>query len=176
MLSAEIISALIQLSQWTNPGLNHLFYFIVGALAGKESSHLKCQKAVQGQGQKYRKTIKRNDFYQKKIVKDPSIKEVAHKEKLKTVSFKCSELKPKLSNPYCFQFFLFEFYYFLCWRASHFSESNEYTRTPSTNLHPIWTSSTLQMRQDLFPLFREIYYISAREIIKLSQQPPVFPS
>jgi hypothetical protein len=40
MLSAEIISALIKLSQWTNPGLNCLFYFIVGALEGKESSHL----------------------------------------------------------------------------------------------------------------------------------------
>ena len=37
MLSAEIISAFILLSQWTNPGLKSfiLFYFIVGALADK---------------------------------------------------------------------------------------------------------------------------------------------
>ena len=41
MLSAEIISALIKWLQWNKPGLNHLYYFIVGALDGKESSHLK---------------------------------------------------------------------------------------------------------------------------------------
>ena len=40
MLSAETISALIQLSQWTSPGLS-LFYIIVGALAGKGSNHLR---------------------------------------------------------------------------------------------------------------------------------------
>ena len=40
MLSVEIISALIKLLYWTNPGLNHLFNLIVGALAGMESSHL----------------------------------------------------------------------------------------------------------------------------------------
>ena len=38
MLSAEIIFALIKL-QWNNPNLNHLFYFIVGALTGNESGH-----------------------------------------------------------------------------------------------------------------------------------------
>ena len=38
MLSTEIISALIMLIK---PGLNRLYYFIVGALDGKESSHLK---------------------------------------------------------------------------------------------------------------------------------------
>ena len=37
MLSAEIVSALIKIK----PGLNCLNYFIVGALDGKESSHLK---------------------------------------------------------------------------------------------------------------------------------------
>ena len=41
MLSAEIISALIMLSYWTNLGFNCLFYFIAGALADKESNHLK---------------------------------------------------------------------------------------------------------------------------------------
>ena len=41
MLSAEIIPAKVKLSQWTNLGLNLLFYFIVGAFAGKKSSHLK---------------------------------------------------------------------------------------------------------------------------------------
>jgi hypothetical protein len=41
MLSAEIISAFIKLSLWIKPGLNHLYCFIVGALEGKESSHLK---------------------------------------------------------------------------------------------------------------------------------------
>ena len=41
MLSAEIVSALIKLSSWTNPGLNRLFYFIARALAGKENSHSK---------------------------------------------------------------------------------------------------------------------------------------
>jgi hypothetical protein len=41
MLSAEIISALIKWSQWTKPGVNRLNYFIVVALDGKESSHLK---------------------------------------------------------------------------------------------------------------------------------------
>ena len=40
MLSAEIISALIKWSLWINPGLNRLYYFFVGALDGKESSHL----------------------------------------------------------------------------------------------------------------------------------------
>ena len=40
MLSAEIISALIKLSKWIKPDRNRLFYFIVGALDGKESSHL----------------------------------------------------------------------------------------------------------------------------------------
>jgi hypothetical protein len=41
MLSAEIISAFIKLSLWTKPGLNQLFYFIVGAIEGKECCHLK---------------------------------------------------------------------------------------------------------------------------------------
>jgi hypothetical protein len=36
MPSAEMISALIKLSKWTKPGLNHLFYFIVGALQVKK--------------------------------------------------------------------------------------------------------------------------------------------
>ena len=39
MLSAEIVSALIKWSQWIKPGLHRLYYFIVGALDGKESSH-----------------------------------------------------------------------------------------------------------------------------------------
>ena len=41
MLNADIISDLIKLSYWTNPGLNLLFYFSVEALAGKKVSHLK---------------------------------------------------------------------------------------------------------------------------------------
>ena len=45
MLSDEIICVLIKLSLGTNPDLNHVFYrvfyFIVGALAGEETSHLK---------------------------------------------------------------------------------------------------------------------------------------
>jgi hypothetical protein len=41
MLSAEIISALIKWSYWIKPGLNRLYYFIVGVLDGKESSHFK---------------------------------------------------------------------------------------------------------------------------------------
>ena len=40
MLSAEIISALIKKSLWIKPGLNRLYYFIMGALEDKESSHL----------------------------------------------------------------------------------------------------------------------------------------
>jgi hypothetical protein len=44
MLSAEIISALIKLSWWIKPGLNRLYYFIVGAFDGKESSDLTGQK------------------------------------------------------------------------------------------------------------------------------------
>ena len=41
MLSAEIISPL---SYQTKPGVDRLFYFILGALEGKESSHLKGKK------------------------------------------------------------------------------------------------------------------------------------
>ena len=41
MLSSEIISALIKVSQWTNTGFNHLFYFNVGGLTGEKSNHLK---------------------------------------------------------------------------------------------------------------------------------------
>jgi hypothetical protein len=41
MLSAEIISTLIKRSYWIKPGLNRLNYVIMGALDGKESSHLK---------------------------------------------------------------------------------------------------------------------------------------
>ena len=41
MLSAEIISALFKWSYWIKPILNSLYYFIVGALDGKESSCLK---------------------------------------------------------------------------------------------------------------------------------------
>ena len=41
MLSAEIISALIKWSWWIKPGLSRLYYFIVEALDGKESSLLK---------------------------------------------------------------------------------------------------------------------------------------
>ena len=41
MLSSVIISAIITLLYWTNPGLDNLFYFIVGALEGKENSNLK---------------------------------------------------------------------------------------------------------------------------------------
>ena len=40
MLSSEIISVLIKLPQWTNPGLNRLFNLILGALAVKVSSHI----------------------------------------------------------------------------------------------------------------------------------------
>jgi hypothetical protein len=43
MLSAEIIYALIKCSKWIKPVLNRLYYFIVGALDGKESGHLKGQ-------------------------------------------------------------------------------------------------------------------------------------
>ena len=41
MQSAEIISALIELSLWTNPGLKSFILFIVGVLAGKGSNHLR---------------------------------------------------------------------------------------------------------------------------------------
>ena len=41
MLSAEIISALIKWSWWIKPGINNLYYFIVGGLDGKESRYLK---------------------------------------------------------------------------------------------------------------------------------------
>ena len=41
MLSAEIISALIKWSEWIKLGFNRLYYFIVGALDGKETGHLK---------------------------------------------------------------------------------------------------------------------------------------
>ena len=41
MLRAEIISALIYYHSGQIQPLNHLFYFIVGALAGKESSHMR---------------------------------------------------------------------------------------------------------------------------------------
>ena len=42
MLSAEIISALIKcINDWIKPGLNR--YLIVGAVDGKESSHLRGQ-------------------------------------------------------------------------------------------------------------------------------------
>ena len=41
MLSAEIISALINLLYWAKQGLNCLVYFVVGESEGKESSHLK---------------------------------------------------------------------------------------------------------------------------------------
>ena len=51
MLSDEIISVLIKLSQWTNPDLNRAFYFIVEAIAAEESSHLKgltpCASCIQ---------------------------------------------------------------------------------------------------------------------------------
>ena len=41
MLTAEILSTLIKLSQGTKQGRNRLYYFIIGALYGRESSHLK---------------------------------------------------------------------------------------------------------------------------------------
>ena len=41
MLSVEIIYELIKWSYWIKPDLNRSYYFIVGVLDGKESSHLK---------------------------------------------------------------------------------------------------------------------------------------
>ena len=38
MSNAEIISALIKLPYSINPGLNRLFYFIVGTIPDKEST------------------------------------------------------------------------------------------------------------------------------------------
>ena len=46
MLSAEIISALIMLSQWIKPRLNRLFDFIVEVLEGEDSNHLKIKLTI----------------------------------------------------------------------------------------------------------------------------------
>ena len=46
MLSAEIISKLIQLSQWNNPGLKTFISFYCEALTGKENNHFKDNKYI----------------------------------------------------------------------------------------------------------------------------------